>query len=136
MKKLLLSVVLVGSLSCSAIFAQPAMGVGFPSLFTHKAAGNSKNSQSQCPLEVIGNTLKTLMALKLKPGVFLETSDSASDYLHNLNKNSCPNAQIIVGLDSHGMSEVSGPHFTSYICYSKNGGILMCYVPTSNYQVA
>ena len=136
MKKLLLSAVLVGSLSCSAVFAQPSTGGGFSSLFTHKAAESSKNSQSQCPLKVIGNTLKTLMALNLKPIVSLETSNSALDELNNLNSKYCSKSQITVANNSEGLTMVSGSGFTTYGCYLKDSSVVICYVFTSNYDVA
>lgn len=126
MKKCLLSVLLVASVSCSAVFAQPAAGL-LVSVFGHK---------NECPLEIIGNTLKTLMALNLKPMVSLETTKSALSELNDLNNQSCSKAQITVANNSQGMTMVSGRNFTEYGCYQKDGGLVMCAVFTSNYQVA
>ena len=135
MKKRLLCVVFFASLSCSAIFAQPASSGGLTSLFAAKSV-SSKHSQSACPLETIGNTLTTLMGVSLKPVVSLETSKSALSELNDLNNQYCSHSQITVANNPQGLTVVSGSGFTTYTCYSKDNAMIICDVLTSNYQVA
>ncbi|MBP9725973.1 MAG: hypothetical protein KBD83_00700 [Gammaproteobacteria bacterium] len=104
MRKLLLGVVLLASLSSNAVFAA-------------------------CTLDTMGRTLKTMADSELTGNViaFKESNTNVTSVLKNIKKDFCSNSDAITIVDKNGLTEVTsvapGKTYRFY-SWSKNGELV------------
>lgn len=136
MKKLLLSVTLIGSLVSGVVCAQSPAS---PSNFSHFGEAIAHSSRN-CSLIVVGDTLKTMEAHGMPSPVivFKSSNKNVENVLNSIKTNDCPHAKelVITPLQNHWVSVTGTSSNGSFAfdAYAKDDGIIMVLSNSNDYK--